>query len=380
MGQIDMNILGGRIREARQRAALSQGELAQAAKIDRTALTKIENGTRKVTALELADIAEATGVRMIAFFEETLPALISHRSSTGLDTADSQIDALLARLAGDVELVSGLSSPQDLHFDTAKHVAERGQEWQSLVNEAEDWAQKIRELMELTSHEPITDLANRVSYLGLLAFSRDIGPDTADAGITLLRQGGVCLVNSSMKVGRRRLALAHELGHYLLADEYTIDWRVSSSTSSSRVETQLDRFARALLLPAEETTRKWKSWRSGRGERSAALLLASEYRVDMSTLAFRLQELNLIDSECASSIREYRQTRADMVELDLYVPEEEMRGTTVPKVYAKTVLKLVRQEKISRVRAIDLLLNTFEEADLPNPRERHPEEIWKYVS
>ena len=64
-----------------------------------------------------------------------------------------------------------------------------------------------------------------------------------------MREGGVCLVNSHNKVGRRRLALAHELGHYLLQDEYTVDWRVTDGGVG--LESRLDRFARALLLPAQ---------------------------------------------------------------------------------------------------------------------------------
>ena len=75
------------------------------------------------------------------------------------------------------------------------------------------------------AEQPIRRLTDAVSGIGLLAFSRDVGKDTADAGTILLRRGGVSLINSHMKVGRRRLALAHELGHYLVADDYTVDGR-----------------------------------------------------------------------------------------------------------------------------------------------------------
>ncbi|WP_345646837.1 hypothetical protein [Streptomyces tremellae] len=44
---------------------------------------------------------------MSAFFAEATPALVSHGSSHGLGTADSQIDTLLARLAGEVGFVEG---------------------------------------------------------------------------------------------------------------------------------------------------------------------------------------------------------------------------------------------------------------------------------
>lgn len=52
---------GARVREARELAGLTQGELASRVNLDRTAVNKIEGGIRKVTALELSDIATALG-------------------------------------------------------------------------------------------------------------------------------------------------------------------------------------------------------------------------------------------------------------------------------------------------------------------------------
>jgi transcriptional regulator with XRE-family HTH domain len=63
-------ILGERIRDARRRADMSQEDLGRAIGLERTIVNKIEGGIRKVTALELSDIAAAIGVRMSTFFEE----------------------------------------------------------------------------------------------------------------------------------------------------------------------------------------------------------------------------------------------------------------------------------------------------------------------
>jgi Zn-dependent peptidase ImmA (M78 family) len=235
--------------------------------------------------------------------------------------------------------------------------------------------------MSLPQDEPIHQLSDRVSGIGLLAFSRNIGKDTADAGTILLRRGGVTLVNSHMKVGRRRLALAHELGHYLIADDYTVDWRVAAhSDRAVPIESRLDRFARALLLPRVAVSRKWREEVALHEERRASILLASEFRVDMGTLATRLNELDLADGETIGSIRGFRTTQADIVEMNLYVPLEELDGTTVPRDFARAVLQLVRDERISRDRALELLQGTFDEADLPRIRARRQDEIWKFVS
>ncbi|MEW2545927.1 XRE family transcriptional regulator [Streptomyces sp. NPDC047002] len=380
MADVDARMLGERIRDARKRVDMSQEDLGRAVGLERTVVNKIEGGFRKVTALELSDIAAVLDVRMSAFFEEPTPALVSHRSSQGLDTVDSQIDTLLAKLAGEVEFIDGLGVGE-LGLDAADVVAQVGIVPPVTGSEAEKLAAGARALMKVPEGDPIYRLSDRVAGIGLLAFSRDIGKDTADAGTVLLRRGGVSLVNSHMKVGRRRLALAHELGHYLIADDYTVDWRVAAHPDRDvPVESRLDRFARALLLPAAEVGRKWQEEVALRDERGAAILLASRFRVDMATLATRLKELGLADAETTEAVRGFRTTQTDIVEMNLNVPLEELEGTEVPRNFALAVLQLVRGERISRDRALELLQGTFDEGDLPGIRARRPDEIWKYVS
>lgn len=380
MADIDSKVLGGRIRDARKRAGMSQEDLGRTVGLERTVVNKIEAGARKVTALELSDIASTIGVRMSTFFEEPVPALVAHRSSQGLDTAESQIDSLLAKLADETDFIASLGAPE-LGIDAADAVARAGLTQPSTNAAAEALAVKARELMSLPIEEPINHLVDCVSNVGLLAFSRDIGKDTADAGTILLRQGGVSLINSHMKVGRRRLSLAHELGHYLIADDYTIDWRVADySEHAVPTESRLDRFARALLLPGTALEKQWDATVSHLGERAAAIRLASKYRVDMATLATRLKELGLADGSTVTRIRRYRTNQADIIEMNLHVPLEELDGTSIPRPFALAVLRLVRDERISRERALDLLQGTFTETDLPPLRTRRANEIWDFIS
>jgi Zn-dependent peptidase ImmA (M78 family) len=279
-----------------------------------------------------------------------------------------------------VEFITSLAA-DELDLDSADAVIRAGISPPSTSSDAEELAVKARELMGLSADEPIQRLSEKVASIGLLAFSCDIGKDTADAGTLLLRRGGVSLVNSYMKVGRRRLALAHELGHYLVADEYTVDWRVATNSDHTiPIESCFDRFARALLLPRAAVSHKWQEKVNLHEERGAAILLASEFRVDMATLATRLKELNLTQSETVGAVRGFRTTQSDIVEMNLKVPLEELDGTTVPRNFARAVVRLVRDERISRDRALELLQGTFDEADLPPVRVRRQDEIWKYVS
>ena len=374
MAELDERALGARIREARERAALKQGELGALVGLERTAVNKIEGGVRKVTALELSDIASVLGVRMSSFLADPVPALVSHRSSQGLDTADSKIDRLLASIAADVEFVHSLAA-EELGLP-----ADEGETLQrpSTLADADHLALQVRDLLGMDARSPLHDLVDRTASIGLLTFSRDLGVDTADAGTILLRHGAVSLVNSRNKVGRRRLALAHELGHYLVADEDTIDWRVTDLPSGGDIESRLDRFARALLLPEPGLTAAWDQHRA-RDLRETAVVLASEFRVDMATLARRLEELSLVDRDGAFLIRGTTTTRADIVDLGLFVPMD-LEGTSLPLPYQKAVLRAFRDEQISQERALELLHDTFAEDDLPSLRPRREDEIWNFVS
>ena len=99
----------------------------------------------------------------------------------------------------------------------------------------------------------------------------------------------------------------------------------------------------------------------------------------MTTLARRLLDLGLVDPPAAGDIREVRTTQADMIEFDLH-PGDELAGEVQPLIYQQAVLRLIRDERISRERGRDLLWRLVDDADLPSPRTRDESEIWKFVS
>jgi Zn-dependent peptidase ImmA (M78 family) len=344
---------------------------------ERTVINKVETGVRKVSALELSDIAVALGVRMASFFREPTPSLVAHRMGQDRDAVDSRIDRLIEALANDVEFLDSLA-PQPLGLaDASANLHEAGLQSPGSGAEADALAGKARQLVGLNQEEPAHDLVGLVSRVGLLAFSMDLGVDAADAATILLQSGGVSLVNSHNKVGRRRLALAHELGHYLAQDQYTVDWRVADQANED-IEARLDRFARSFLLPEAGLRQSWGQ-KAHMELRDLGVILGSEYRVDMSTLARRARELELVDGEGAELLRGVKTTKADFIEFGLHM-EPELEGVTLPVPYQQAVVRLVREERISRERALDLLLDTFTEADLPPIRIRRENEIWNFVS
>lgn len=362
--------LGSRLRAARERRGLSQQALAEAVGLDRTMVNRIEGGQRKVTALELAAIADALQTRMQSFFTDPAPSIVSHRSAQGLDATESAVDHLLTELAAAVEFLHGLRPIEGLATREL---------WEppTSTEAVEGMAARARAEAGYGPDEPAKNLQDHLATAGLLLFSQDFGADAADAGSVLLEEGGVAIVNSAPKVGRRRLSAVHEFGHYLLADEYTVDWRTAHTGPD--IEGRLDRFARAFLLPAAVLLQEWPAAAHSGDVRTAAVKIAGTYLVDMSTLARRLHDLELVDASTANDIRAVQTTQTDMITHDLY-PSDEMAGTTQPRVYQKHVIALFEAEKLSRERTLDLLDGTFDDDDLPDLPPRQEQEIWEYVS
>jgi Zn-dependent peptidase ImmA (M78 family)/DNA-binding XRE family transcriptional regulator len=365
--------MGRRIAGARERAGLTQAELATSVSLDRSALTKIENGMRRVSAIELARIAEALDERIEWFVTDPPPALVTYRNQQEPGVTSPTIERTVERVARNVEFVTRnydqqiLSSPPE--FDRP-----------GSVEEAEARALQARALLGLEDIDPLTEMSRRLSRVGLLSFSFDLGPDAADAASILLAQGGVAVVNGNLQVGRRRLALAHELGHYIFADAYTVDWRIAEKEDAAAWETRLDRFARAVLLPDAGAGRNWAELRKqGDDLRTAAVKIGSAFRVDMSTLSRRLQELRYVGQDEARAIRAVRTTKADIVEFNL-VPHDELVAPSLARQYEEIVLKLYRNEVISSARAIDLLFDAWQENDLPALPPLPESAIWSFVS
>jgi len=372
---LDSAGLGLRIAQARQRAGLKQEGLAQAASLDRSAIAKIETGTRRVTALELARIAAAVNERIEWFLEEPTPAVVSYRNMTDPGEPSPRIDAAIDRVARAVEFTAKHDHGFDEKLVSMPTFAEPLN-----TDQTEQLAQNARGLLRLEPDEPVHGLSAKLAVAGVLTFVLDLGTESADAGSLQLVKGAVAVVNGTLHTGRRRLALAHEFGHLLLADDYTVDWRVDTNTQRSR-ERAIDRFARSLLLPSAPVTERWQRWSEGPREatRSAAVRIASEFRVDMSTLARRLLDLKLADERTAAFVRSVKTTRADIVEHNLVVADE-LGSPELPRMYELAVLRLHNSETVSNERALDLLLGAWEPTDLPEPAPRAESEIWQFVS
>ena len=363
----DEEDLGARIAAARHDLGLTQAACAERVGLDRSALAKIETGRRRVSATELVQLAQALEMRVEWFFEDAPQAVLSRRNAAEPGAPSPAVDRFTERIVREVEFLQSaggieLAATPEMEFPMSPE-------------QAEDAATEARRMMGYGYDQPATELGERVAELGVLAFSWKFGETGADGASVLLGCGGVAVVNGSCQTGRRRLTLAHELGHCLFGDEYSTDWRVAEAPSAKQ-EGRIDRFARALLLPAPLMKDRW---RGGEDVRVDALRLASEFRVDMTTLARRLDELGVASPQELAKVRATRTRRSDIVELGLVVADE-LSPPLLPRAYVKAVLNSYRREEISSARAQGLLINTWDEDDLPDLPSLPADAVWSFVS
>jgi Zn-dependent peptidase ImmA (M78 family)/transcriptional regulator with XRE-family HTH domain len=346
--------LGVRIAEGRALADLTQAQLAQRCGIERTALAKIESGTRRVSATELVAIAAALDRPADWFFASSPPAVVSRRADPAVGGRSAALDSRVERVARDVEdLIKNDVLAQATHTDLSPP---------GDLEAAERRAGEARSLLGLAS-EPLIELQAAAERMGLLAFSLPLGPSGGDAAYVALESWGVAVVNGSADPGRRRFNLAHELGHHLFGDAYAPEIGLSPQDETEKL---INAFAINLLLPRDGVLAVWEEFTTE--PRLAATALAVRFRVSWTAVCAQLRNLDLIDAGQREGLASSPLRKSDFVELGEHWVAE-MDPPSIPSDYGRRVLGAYRRGKLTSARTVELLWGTVPEAELPEQAE-----------
>src|SRR6266508_5179137 len=162
--QFDQQQLGQRVADARIEAELTQAELAATIDLDRTAVAKIEAGSRRVSAVELARIAAALGRPLDWFLVEGPQAVVSRRTDAAAGQLSVPLDRAVEKVASDVEFLVEqgiLNHPvaTDLRLRPPRDLAE-----------AEGAAERVRAAVR-PDGGPLLGLGEVAEQLGVLCFA-----------------------------------------------------------------------------------------------------------------------------------------------------------------------------------------------------------------
>lgn len=352
--------IGGRIAETRESAGLSQGELASRIGVDRTAVVRMEQGERKVSALELFRIAQVLDAPPAHFLTEPPPAIVSRRRTLDAPlaaaTRDSyRLDIRLEEHARNAQwlVAEGFLVPSPLPGLLPGLRERSGTDPVTLAREARRATG--------TPEGPLGPMATVLEHFGLYA---TVVHEPAEGASLLLGDYGVCVISGLSAPGRRRWTAAHELGHHVLQDEYHSDAGVSASRDER--EQYIDAFAGEFLLPEADLESAWaRETGEQRSERDALIRIAADYRVSWSAAVGRAQRQGFLDTSAARRLKADTPVRGDFLAVCGAEPVPDLEEGATGTAWRQAVLRAWRAGAVTASRTVELLYGALQESDLP---------------
>lgn len=278
-----MSDLGEVLTTARRASGLTQEELAEKAGVTQAALSRYENGLREPDDQTLELLARALGVtpRFVKHPGRVRGAVAvdahMRRRATAPATAWKRLEARLnmlrmhaSMLAEEIQIRSNNRVPTFDPIDTTPAAAARMVRMQ--------WNMPIG---------PVRNLMGWLESAGCLIVEESFGTPRVDGMSQWIGGQPVIYVNADAPTDRKRLTLAHELGHLVL----------HSTEMVEEVEEQANEFAAEFLMPIDvikpqlrnlridmlpDLKRKWGVSMAALIERAyRAGLLAASKRVQM---------------------------------------------------------------------------------------------------
>lgn len=350
---MDKLALGHRIAQAREHAGMTQDGLGRAISLDRTAITRLEKGERKLSVPELVAIANVFGRPLSYFVSSPVAAAVSRRRDSTLahDTTQA-LDMELEQFAADVRtlLEMKLVTPVERAMEV-RTPRDHGA--------AEQMAGTTRRQLSL-GDEPIGNLGEICERLGVSTFSAPLGGGGPDGGCVEVGDGpetlGAAVINGDAPAGRRRMTLAHELGHWLCADAYDLQASLES-------EKMINSFAIHFLAPRAGVHAAWnhhQDWPT----RDRALSVGALFRLSWSATIAQLRNVDIIKYDEYRALGEDEPRSGDYLRLGLSWLDELASPYVSPRFGAACVNGYV-SGRLTSDRVVELLRGALTEGDLP---------------
>lgn len=158
---MDKKILGTRITRARNARGLTQQALSEALEVDRTALARLESGTRRLEVSELLALSGALELPLAYFVAAEPETVMSRRHDALTDSGAAwELDTALHLFSRDVHELQSLGL-----LDVPQSVPEM--RTPRTHDEAERAAETVRSVAGLGSG-PVVDLGRVAEQVGLL--------------------------------------------------------------------------------------------------------------------------------------------------------------------------------------------------------------------
>lgn len=270
-----MSYLGEALVTARRARGWTQEELARLAGVTQAALSRYENDQREPDDDVLASLAVALGVTEVflrgAGQLRGAMAIDAHmrRQATAKPTVWRQLEARLNMYR---------MHARHLFEEVSVRTDQRIPTFDPIDVDPTDAARLVRMQWRMPVG-PVRQLTQWMEAAGCLVLEEDFGTARVDGLSQWIGEYPVALINLRSSTDRKRLTLAHELGHLCL----------HSADVSEDMEQEASRFSAEFLMPAEVIRPQLRTITLGR-----LLDLKREWGVSMQALIERAHGLGLI--------------------------------------------------------------------------------------
>lgn len=290
MNAVTQQELGQRIADARRAKRWTQGELAGRVGLDQAAVSRIETGSRTVSSLELAELAEALDVSVLDLLRAGQRPMLAIAARLGHFRDPGAVDRALRR-AGTLsrldELLDSVLGAASAHPDPPRLGGPgRG----SAVDQGRKLARGVRAALSL-GDEPLVRFPEVLEERFPLDVDFSPLPEAVDGLCVSLGGRALILVGSGKPSSRQRFTLAHELAHYLVDDLDPLYVDERGVRARSLTEMRANAFAAHLLMP-EAGVRAATQGTAGDAER--AVRVALTFGTSVSAAAYQLGNLGLL--------------------------------------------------------------------------------------
>ncbi|MDE3722845.1 XRE family transcriptional regulator [Nocardiopsis sp. N85] len=350
---MDKLALGKRIAEAREDAGMTQEDVGLAVGLDRSAISRLEKGERKLSVPELVAVANTLGRPLAYFVSDPVPSVVSRRRGTAqVHDTTRTLDTELEQFAADVRscIEMRLLTPVERHPRACTP-----QDHET----SEQMAGETRRRLDLND-APVRDLGAACERLGLYTYSVPLGKNGPDGGCVEVgdasRTLGVAVINGDAPHGRRRMTLAHELGHWLCGDAYD-----AQATAVS--ERMINSFAIHFLAPRAGVHAVWREhahW----SVRDRALAVGASFRLSWSAAIGQLRNLGLIGQDEHGSLGREEPRSGDYLRLALSW-DNELSSPYVSPGYASACVNGYTSGRLTADRTVELMRGTLSVDELP---------------
>ncbi|GAA4958623.1 XRE family transcriptional regulator [Streptomonospora halophila] len=347
--ELSWALIGERVRVGRAAAGLSQQALADAIGLERSMVSKLEKGDRRVDAVELTRIARALHWPLSSFLDPA-PEVVSRRSALAEAASSGDSDAAREAHRAEAVLSEWLRDVRQLVDDGFLRVPRllRCRQRVTDVDGARRAAGWLRGELGLGEGpvDSVADVCERAGQFVAVVPLRTEGASLIDGEIA------AAVVSGDQAPGRRRSTGAHELGHMVLGDEFSSDLGVHASREER--ERAVEAFAAEFLLPGgcvspvgEEADEE--------ARREALVRVSATYRVSWTLAVTQLRRTGGVGWDEARRLRACTPTDVEFRDALGWKPQPDLASVRVPPRYASAVVAALRAAAITPARAVEMM-------------------------